>query len=106
MSINNAITYLKYFENKQSSKIKKMLHRDCSLRDWEIDVSGRGNVLTAMQSIFDSVKVLSVNIHNAYESKNTAVIEMDIVIDGNKIHVVDIIEFMDEQIVSIRAYKG
>ena len=106
MSLNNAIVYLKHFENKQLSKIKKMLHRDCCLRDWEIDASGRGDVLSAMQSIFQSVDSLSVNIHNAYESKNTAVVEMDIIIDGNRIHVVDIIDFIDSQIVSIRAYKG
>lgn len=106
MNKNRAVAYLMHFENKQLDKIENMLSRDCTLRDWETDVSGRENVLSAMRGIFESVKDLSVDIHNIYDSDNATVVEMDIVIDENKIHVVDVIEFTSSQISSIRAYKG
>ena len=103
------VEYFEIFSNKNLNGLKNLFADDVSLNDWEIQVEGMIEVLSAIQKIFDEVKSIKVNPLKLYEDGNTVAAEIKIDIDGSKTNsfVVDIIEFNSEnKITSIRAYKG
>ena len=100
--------YFELFSNKDLIGLEEMFDINCSLRDWEINVTGKNKVLEANKKIFDSVETIEVKKINIYAQNNTIIAELLITINNtNELLVVDIIEFSKEgKITSIRAYKG
>ena len=85
-----------------------MFDNNISLRDWEIDAKGIGDVLNANQKIFDDLESINVKPINIYNEENIIIAELDILVNQNEeIKVVDIIEFNKSlKIISIKAFKG
>jgi len=99
--------YFKNFENMNLSQLSDMFDEAIILKDWNIEVTGKKLVLEANKNIFNSVGNINVNINNLYILEQTAIAEISIQIDGNPpLPVVDIINFNDNSIVSITAYRG
>jgi len=116
-----ALKYFRLFSDKNIDALFHMFDEEVSLRDWEIEVQGRVNVLTAMRETFESVESIQVDIINIYELtyEKKVVAELDIAInkkvrstefdvtDNERLAVVDIIKFSDEEkILAIKAFKG
>jgi len=101
--------YLDFFENKDIESIYDIFSDECSLTDWNIGtVTGKKDVMDVFKGIFESVRIIDVNIIHIHEDiTGILVCEMVLIIDEEELLVVDIFEFDDDdKIKSIRAYKG
>ena len=101
--------YLDFFENKDIESIYDIFSDECSLTDWNIGtVTGKKYVMDVSKGIFESVRIIDVNIIHIHEDiTGILVCEMVLIIDEEELLVVDIFEFDDDdKIKSIRAYKG
>jgi hypothetical protein len=103
----------KYFDVWNTHNIEELsslFSKDSCLRDWNINVSNKKNVLDANQKIFDDVPNISAEIVNLHISEKTMSVSAEIIVhidDNTKIKVVDIITFNSEGLIkSIRAYQG
>ena len=84
-----------------------MFSEDVCLTDWNMLREGKDQVLAANQDIFVSVNKLTVTVNKLSCHDNTVFCQIVIVADGEKIPVVDVIEFdKDTKIKSITAYRG
>jgi ketosteroid isomerase-like protein len=105
-NINLTFEYFTKFSNKDISALNDMFTDDITLTDWDINVSGKTNVLDANKNIFDNVKSISIIVKNIAENNNFVFAEIDITINSETLlNVVDVIEFRKEKIKSICAYK-
>ena len=112
-NIKIAEKYFELFSNKELNALSEMWDDNITLRDWEIEASGRENVFMAIHEAFNSVesiKAIPINFGTwqEYGKPATVIAELDLIInESERICVVDIIDFTDEgKIKSIRAFKG
>jgi hypothetical protein len=101
--------YFDEFQNKNLKNLSIMFDENIKLKDWDVDILGKTDVLLFNEQLFDSVKDIKINIKNIYVGSNsTAIGEVTVVIDNDiTLAVVDIITFNRAgKIESIRAYKG
>jgi hypothetical protein len=99
--------YFYHFSNKDIVGLSEMFSNDITLTDWDINVSGKKEVLKANLNIFSSVESISVVVKKIYENNDSYAVEIDITIDGSTVlEVVDVIKFDFSKIKSIKAYKG
>ena len=85
-----------------------MFSEDVFLRDWEIQASGKNDVVAANKNIFSSVETIDVEPTRIYCDNNTIIAELQITVNSEtNLLVTDVIEFNDNgKITDIRAYKG
>jgi hypothetical protein len=99
--------YFEAFSNKDVSGLSEMFTDDCTLRDWDNRSVGKEAVVEANKKIFDSVDTIVVEVLNLYSDGNIVVADLLITINGkDELLVVDILEFKDGKVRSVRAYKG
>jgi len=100
--------YFESFNNQNLESLSLMCTDDVGLRDWDIELSSRSEMIEALKNIFKSVESININVLNLYNSGLTVIGEIEILINNtNKLLVVDVIDFNEEgKITSIRAYKG
>lgn len=85
-----------------------MLSEDVALRDWNIHVSGKTNVIKATKDIFDSVSTISVRPISFFSNSDYAyAVLISITINGGQgMEVIDFINFnVDGKIESINAFR-
>lgn len=112
--IDYAQSYFKAWNKANLELLEEMFDNDCLLRDWEISVKGKQNVLKANKNIFSSVQSIKANILDLYESVSKSkngykviIAELEIIVNKKeKLLVTDIIEIDNNKIKSIKAYKG
>jgi len=99
--------YVEYFALKDIDSLAKMFTNYITLHDWDINVSGKSDVINANKEIFSSVRKINVNIVSIYSCERTVVAQLDIVInESKKLDVVNIISFDNEgKILAIQAFK-
>ena len=123
--INTVLQYFKDFSNQNIEGLADSFAEDIHLCDWNIDVSGKENVLGAIKDIYSNVKYITVKPVYFY-SNDKDWFACEILIDAvNKegmhevddegkdqvtfkwsVEVVDVIHFnKDGKIESIKAYK-
>ena len=101
------IKYFRAFENKDLDALAEMFADNVRLRDWEIDVCKKSEVLKANENIFEVADVLEVEILEIHVTGTTAACEIKIKINEDFILVTDIIGFSsDNKIEFVRAYRG
>lgn len=104
------INYFDTWNNHNLDRLQDLFSDSCSLRDWDINVSGKEKVIEANSNIFSSVPNINANLVNMYIENNlqTTVSELIIELNENdKLKVVDILTFNSSGLIeSIRAYKG
>ena len=106
--IDRAETYFKTFSNKDSEGLRNMFSDNVYLRDWDILANGIDEVVQANQDIFDSVDTIVVTpIRIISNGTDLVSAELEIVVnDEETLLVTDKLEFDDDKINSVRAYKG
>ena len=123
--INTVLQYFKDFSNQNIEGLAESFAEDIHLCDWNIDVSGKQNVLGAIKDIYSNVKYITVKPVYFY-SNDKDWFACEIVIDGENaeakqevdddgntqmtltwsLEVVDVIHINKEgKITSIKAYK-
>ena len=100
--------YFKIFSNKDIEALSDMFSEEVSLRDWELQASGKTAVIAANENIFSSVETINVEPTHIFCDNNTVIAELNITVNSDvELLVTDIIEFDDNgKITDIRAYKG
>ena len=101
--------YFEAFANKDIDALTRIYSDEISLRDWDINVSGKEDVLSANREFFANVDTIRIEVLKAVSQGTMVANELEISInDGAEmLLVVDIIEFnSDRKITGIRAYKG
>tara|TARA_B100000131_G_scaffold323119_1_gene379946 strand:+ start:8939 stop:9331 length:393 start_codon:yes stop_codon:yes gene_type:complete len=102
-----AADYFLIFANKDLKSLASVLSDDVVLRDWEITATGKQEVLSANENIFNAFENIEVSIEKMYVCDMTVIAEITINLDTETILVTDIIEFDSHQkIKSVTAYKG
>tara|TARA_B100001250_G_C19252697_1_gene551421 strand:- start:42 stop:380 length:339 start_codon:yes stop_codon:yes gene_type:complete len=100
--------YFKSFSDKNIIKLTDLYDDDVILKDWDINIKGKKNVIKANENLFNSVKSINIFIKNIYNDKLVVISEINIIINDNtKLNVVDIIKFNNNfKIIEIIAYKS
>lgn len=105
--------YFAAFSAKDVAALKNMFATGVTLNDWNISVSGKNNVATEVQNIFDSVIGITATPLTVYEM-NEVSFAVKIMIEVHtgesyeqKLDVIDVITFNDSGLIkSIAAYKA
>tara|TARA_B100001996_G_scaffold28724_1_gene21980 strand:+ start:224 stop:592 length:369 start_codon:yes stop_codon:yes gene_type:complete len=121
MMIDKILQYFKDFSNQNIEALSEMFSEDIHLCDWNIDVTGKENVLREIQKIYDGVESITIKPVYFYSNdKNWFACE--ILIEGQTVgtyagnrwqegdalnlEVVDVIHINDKGLIeSIKAYK-
>ena len=78
------------------------------MRDWNLSVFGRLEVLRETAKNFTEAKMIEINILTVFENPDMVAGELHITIDETiDLYVVDVLTFdQDGKIAAIRSYKG
>lgn len=95
--------YFKCFKEKNIKGLRDLYDVNVTLKDWETELSGVENMIKANTSLFLLNYELTVN--SIEESGNITRNHITIDFGSESINVIDIIEFKDNKIVSVNAYK-
>ncbi|MCQ3939400.1 MAG: nuclear transport factor 2 family protein [Chloroflexi bacterium] len=100
--------YLRYYADKNLEAISAMLAEDVHLRDWNISVNGKAEVVRETAKNFAEAASIDIQILDVYENADTVAGELRIVVDGTiDLYVVDVVTFnKHSKVTAIRAYKG
>ena len=99
--------YFILFSEKKIKELSELFSDEIVLKDWNIFVAGKKDVLTSIENIFNNVKTIGAYPINYYEEGNTVCCEISIIInDKEKIDAIDVITFDNLiKIKKIKAYK-
>ena len=103
-----ADAYFKAWNDHDIPKLKKVLHKDVKLIDWDLDVYGLSAVLDANAKIFADHPHIYATPLNIVAAKEMVVAQLTISLEEgvDPIPVVDWFETSDGRITLIRAYRG
>jgi len=100
----NTNFYFEAFNNKSIRKLSQLYSPTVRLVDWDIDISGREEVLNANSELFNLDFELKVN--KTYQIDNKTFNEITITIGEDVLEIMDVITFNEKfQIENITAYK-
>ncbi len=101
-------TYLRDYAEKKLEAISGILAEEVHLRDWNLSVFGRLEVLRETAKNFREAKTIEINPLTVFESPDMVAGELHITIDEKiDLYVVDVLTFdQDGKIAAIRSYKG
>jgi hypothetical protein len=102
------LAYLKRYAEKNLDGIAEMFDDEIVLRDWNIVVRGKSNVLVETRKNFDAAKSIAIEPLFLYENKDSVAAELKITLnESDELYVIDVVTFNSSgKIQSIRAYKG
>jgi hypothetical protein len=104
MYIKKTQEYFDKFSGKDIRGLSHIYSQNVSLLDWNIEVSGKEEVLNANASLFELDFTLEV--HNITHSGNKTFNEITITIGDDVLRIMDVITFNENyQITNITAYK-
>jgi len=101
------LLYFQCFCKKDVASLEVLFSDSIVLKDWEVEIVGKQNVLNFNQRFFDSVDHIRIDVDRVAVGLDTVIAELKVIIN-NKIAgaVVDVIEFdQDNKIKEIRAFK-
>lgn len=100
----NTNLYFEAFNNKSIRKLSQLYSPTIRLVDWDIDISGKEEVLNANAELFNLDFELKLN--KTYQINNKTFNEITITIGEDVLEIMDIITFNEKfQIENITAYK-
>mmetsp|Transcript_14781 Transcript_14781/g.20568 ORF Transcript_14781/g.20568 Transcript_14781/m.20568 type:complete len:132 (+) Transcript_14781:343-738(+) len=99
--------YFDAWNNHDVEGLRTLLAHDCSLADWETQVSGRDAVVEANRSIFEKMPEVKIKIlaTHLFKGEKSAACEILVQTGKEDVNVVDIIIVESNKIKAIRAYK-
>ena len=99
--------YFDLYSNKKLEEIKECFRNDVVLQDWDGEYSGIDKVVDQSRIIFESIQSLKIEVKDISCLGNKVFAQIVVHSNGEKIPVVDIIEFDKHQkIAKITAYRG
>lgn len=100
--------YLRHYADKNLEAISAMLAEDVHLRDWNISVYGKAEVMRETARNFAEAASIDIQILDIHENANTVAGELHIVVDGTiDLYVVDVVTLNKQgKVTAIRSYKG
>ena len=96
--------YFKCFQEKDINGLRELYDENVKLKDWGVEDEGIENMINANADLFKLNYEL--NVHKIVVFKNTTYNTISIDFGAEKIEIIDVIEFSDNKIISVRAYKG
>ena len=75
--------YLHSYAEKDLEAIANMLAEEAHLRDWNISVFGKADVLRETAKNFSDAETIEIQILDIYENANSVAGELRIVVDGS-----------------------
>ncbi|MBF0624585.1 MAG: nuclear transport factor 2 family protein [Magnetococcales bacterium] len=106
------LRYINSFIHLDLRSLEQLFAPDVTLRDWDIQVSGKAEVLKANQAIFAALSRIRVTMTALHVGKTSAVAELEIDLSDledrrRQFRVADVFEFDEQGLIrAIRAYKG
>ena len=101
--------YVAAWNDRDTTKLELMFHENVTLRDWEVEVTGRNSVIGANANIWASVPDIKINVkHTAFNPttrKLFARIQVISIQQNFTIDVIDVITIEDGMIKQVSAYK-
>jgi ketosteroid isomerase-like protein len=99
--------YFKAYELKDLAALSELLADDVTLKDWEISVTGKEDVLAKAGELFQAFDTIIFKDLIIYQDGGTFWCEFELPLpDGGSIHVVDkIVVGENNLIISIEAFK-
>jgi len=102
------IEYFAFFSNKDVNSLKSIFSDSIILKDWDLNISGKKNVLEANRKIFESVKTISATPLYFYSNSDYSY-AVQIALSINKeseLRIIDVINFdYNGKITEINAFK-
>jgi len=99
--------YFEAFANKDIKSLSELYSKNIHLKDWEVDVTGKNNVLDINANLFK--EQFELYILDMVQNENKTINTLNIILPkyGINIEVIDVITFNEDtfEIESIRAYK-
>ena len=106
MSVGIANKYFDFWSSKNIQGLDEIIHNDCVLIDWQTKIYGKDEIRSFNQSFFKTNNI-DLKINKMFESNDEVWSYLTITINGEEvIEVVDILSFSENQVISIRAFKG
>lgn len=105
--ITAARLYFDSYSQKDLGALEGLLATNVSLKDWELELTGREAVLLQAKTVFQDTDQLRVDVCQMFQGDSSIAAELDIFVDDVYLRVVDVLAFnKDSKICCIRAYKG
>jgi hypothetical protein len=99
--------YFKLWQTKNIEGISKLFDDEIVLEDWDNLIKGKDALLKFNLDFFNSVNLIELNVVSSHCFENTTFSELNIIIDGVKLTVLDKIVFNENlKITHIKAFKG
>ena len=106
MTISIANKYFDYWSSKNLEGLDEIIHSDCILEDWQTKIYGKAEIKDFNEAFFEANNI-KLKINNMIESNNEVWSYLTITINDEEIiEVVDILSFSENQVISIKAFKG
>lgn len=104
--INKTQEYIKAFDSKNINDVAQFFADNSELFDPANPhgVKGKSNIIEMIEGLFKEFELLEFKALNIYEDNNTTLIEFSLTLNDKKLQGVDIIEWDDQKITSLRAY--
>lgn len=96
--------YFKCFQEKNIEGLRELYDENVKLKDWSVENEGIENMINANADLF--LLNYELNVHKIVVFENTTYSTISIDFGAEKIEIIDVIEFSDNKIISVRAYKG
>ena len=101
----------KYFDNiseKNIDNLKMLYAEDIYLKDWNVEISGKKQVLDENNKLFNQFNSIQIIPINIYQDGDTVLAELQIYLNSTELLLVmDVITFDEKgKICCIHAYKG
>lgn len=84
--------------------LKGLSHEDCLLIDPDNNIRGNDNLMEFLKNLFDAHEELSFEKKSILVDQNTSVLEFQLQLNESNFIGVDIIEWEDSKIKSLKAY--
>ena len=99
--------YFKLWQTKNIEGLSKLFDDSILLQDWDNLIRGKEAIIKFNSNFFNSVNLIELNVVSFHCYENTTFSELNIIIDGVKLTVLDKIVFDKNFLITqIRAYKG
>lgn len=101
--------YINAWNERDTVTMGDMFHDNVTLRDWDIEVTGKDSVIGANANIWKAVPDIKINIkHTAFNPdtlKIFARIQVKSETENMLINAIDVVTLKDGKIIQISAYK-
>jgi hypothetical protein len=108
MSKKIILKYFKFWNEKKTNSILKLMSKEILLRDWILHVKGKKKIKKILLDHFKEFRISKIKLLETAKSKQSFFCKISIKLINTKqtiLEVMDVIRIKNGKIVSIHAYK-